>query len=76
MAKYRRHRSKHAYNLSYPYSFRHKSRKQKGGFLSRYDFAYAGRDSVIQAAYHAKKIAPKLTDQTFDRARDLAPNVI
>ena len=35
-------------------------KKQKGGWLSRYDFAYTGRDSVNQAAYHVKKIAPNL----------------
>ena len=39
---------------------RRRRKKQKGGWLSRYDFAYAGRDSVNQAAYHVKKIAPNL----------------
>ena len=78
MAKYKRQKRtkyktniinrKHVLDLSYPYSFRGKTRKQKAGFLSRYDFAYA--------AYQAKKIAPELIDKTFDRARDLAPNVI
>ena len=29
-----------------------------------------------QAAYHVDKIAPKLIDKTFDRARDLAPQLI
>ena len=57
-------------------SSRYRSRKQRGCFLSRYDFAYAGRDSVNQAAYHVKKIAPKLIDKTFDRARDLSPELI
>ena len=56
--------------------FRYRSKKQRGGWLSRYDFAYAGRDSVNQAAYHVNKIAPKLIDKTFDRARNLAPNLI
>ena len=51
-------------------------KRQLGGFLSRYDFAYAGRDSVNQAAYHVDKIAPKLIDKTFDRARGLAPKLI
>ena len=51
-------------------------RRQRGGWLSRYDFAYAGRDSVNQAAYHVNKIAPKLIDKSFDRARDLAPQLI
>ena len=37
-----------------------RKRKQRRGFLSRYDFAYAGRDSVNQAAYHVNKIAPRL----------------
>ena len=58
------------------FSSRYRSRKQGEGFLSRYDFAYAGRDSVNQAAHHVKKIAPELTDKTFDRVRDLAPQVI
>ena len=56
--------------------FRYRSRKQRGGFLSRYYFAYAGRDSVNQAAYHVKKIAPELIDKTFNRARDIAPELI
>ena len=65
-----------AYYMPYPNSLRYKSRQQSGGFLSRYDFAYAGRDTVNQAAHHVKRIAPGLTDQTFDRARDIAPNLI
>ena len=32
------------------------SRRQTGGFLNRYDFAYAGRDVVNQVG----KVAPKL----------------
>ena len=55
---------------------RHRSRRQRGGWLSRYDFAYAGRDSVNQAAYHVNKVTPKLIDKAFDRARNLAPNLI
>ena len=55
---------------------RRRTRKQKGGWFSRYDFAYAGRDSVNQAAYHVNKIAPKLIDKSFDRLRNLAPQVI
>ena len=53
-----------------------KSRKQRRGWLSRYNFAYASRDSVNQAAYHVNKIAPKLIDKTFDRAKKLAPDLI
>ena len=84
MAKYRRQKrvkhkkriKKHADNLSNPYFFRRKTRKQKGGFLSRYDFAYAGRDSVNQAAYHVKKIAPELINQTMNRVDELAPELV
>ena len=68
--------SKNDYDMSYVDSFRYRPRKQRGGFLSRYDFAYAGRDTVNQVAHHVNKIAPRLIDQTFDRARDLAPNLI
>ena len=31
-----------------------RKKKQRGGFLNRYDFAYAGRDTVNQAV----KVAP------------------
>ena len=41
-----------------------RKKTQKGGWLNRYDFAYAGRDSVNQAAYHMKKIAPNLIRQS------------
>ena len=30
--------------------WKHQKRTQKGGFLNRYDFAYAGRDTVNQIA--------------------------
>ena len=36
---------------------RRMSRRQTGGFLNRYDFAYAGRDTVNQVG----KIAPGLS---------------
>ena len=44
-----------------------KRRHQTGGFLSRYDFAYAGRDSVNQATHHINKITPCLINQTVNR---------
>ena len=53
-----------------------RKRKQKGGWLSRYDFAYAGRDSVNQAAHHVKQIAPSLIKKSFDRVDKLAPKLI
>ena len=40
---------------------RHVRRKnQKDGFLNRYDFAYAGRDSINQAFKNLDKSAPPL----------------
>ena len=38
-------------------------RKQRGGFLNRYDFAYAGRDTVHQAMKGLDTLAPKVIDQ-------------
>ena len=38
---------------------RKKNRKQTGGFLNRYDFEYAGRDTLNQVG----KIAPKIINQ-------------
>ena len=35
-------------------------RKQRGGFLNRYDFAYARRDTVNQAMKGLDTLAPKL----------------
>ena len=46
--KYNRHRTK---------------RQQRGGFLNRYDFAYATRDAVKQAFKNLKNTAPKLINQ-------------
>ena len=36
--------------------------KQRGGFLSRYDFARAGRDTVNQAAKVAPEVIKKATN--------------
>ena len=49
-------------NYFYDY-FRHGRKRQRGGFLNRYDFAYAGRDTVNQ-----DMIAPKLVDQLLSKA--------
>ena len=38
-------------------------KKQKGGFLNRYDFAYAGRDTVNQAFKNLGKSAPPLIEK-------------
>ena len=44
------------------------SRRQTGGFLSRYDFAYAGRDVVNQAG----KVAPKIISQATGEINKIA----
>ena len=45
-----------------------KSRRQTGGFLNRYDFAYTGRDLVNQAG----KVAPKMIRQTTGKINKIA----
>ena len=62
---------------------RKKRRKQKGGWLSRYDFAYAGRDSVNQAAHHcltldavASRRINQLTRNTAEEIKRIAPGLI
>ena len=44
------------------------SRRQTGGFLNRYDFAYAGRDVVNKAG----KVAPKLINQATGEINKIA----
>ena len=39
-----------------------KKKRQTGGFLNRYDFAYAGRDTVNQVGKIAPKIITKVTE--------------
>lgn len=43
-------------------------KKQTGGFLNRYDFAFAGRDVVNQAA----KVAPGVIKGALDNAAGVA----
>ena len=45
-------------------------KKQTGGFLSRYDFAYAGRDVVNQAGKIALDIISKATSDIDKIAKD------
>ena len=44
------------------------SRRQIGGFLNRYDFAYAGRDTVNQVG----KIAPGIINKASDEINKIA----
>ena len=45
---------------------RHKKR-QKGRFLNRYDFPYAGRDTVNQTVKGLDALAPKIVKQATDQ---------
>ena len=55
--------SNNAYN-SYAYDhLKYCRKRQRGGFLNRYDFAYAGRDTVNQASKQLNTLAPKLLEQ-------------
>ena len=56
------------YNHVFPTLIRNRRRRQRGSFLIRYDFAYAGKDTVNQAARHLNSLAPQLVNQLMDRA--------
>ena len=47
-------------------------RLQTGGFLNRYNFAYAGMDTVNQATKGLNSLAPRLIKQTSDEVDRLA----
>ena len=47
-------------------------RQHRGGFLNRYDFAYAGRDTVNQALKNLNNTAPKLISQTSKEVDKIA----
>ena len=46
--------------------------RQRGGFLSRYDFAYAGRDTVNQAFKNIQSTALGLMKQLTDQMNNVA----
>ena len=56
-------------------NFRHGRRRQRGGFLNRYDFAYAGGNTVNQAAKHLVTLAPKLINQLMSKATTGLDNI-
>ena len=53
-----------------------RKKKQTGGFLNRYDFAYAGRDVVNQAGKIAPDIINKATSDINKIAKDRIDQVI
>ena len=68
MHKGRGYFSVNDYNNYFHDYFRHGRKRQRSGFLNRYDFAYACRDTVNQATKNLDKLAPKLIDQLMNRA--------
>ena len=54
---------------------RHGRKRHRGSFLNRYDFAYAGKDTVNQATKNLDKLAPKLLDQLMNRATTGLDNI-
>ena len=48
--------------------YRGRKKRQLGGFLNRYDFAYAGRDTVNQAA----KVAPGVIKNAGNEINNIA----
>ena len=55
--------------------FRHGRKRQRGRFLNRYDFAYADRNTVNQAAKHLDTLAPKLVNQLMNKATTGLDNI-
>ena len=53
-----------------------KRRSQRGGFLNRYDFAYAGRDTVNQVGKTVSGIIKQATDQIDKIVQDRINQVI
>ena len=47
-------------------TYNYRKKKQRGGFLNRYDFAYAGRDTVSQAGKELERIGPALIRMTVE----------
>ena len=56
------------YDHVFPTLIRNRRRRQRGGFVNQYDFAYAGKDTINQAAKHLNSLAPQLVNQLMDRA--------
>ena len=53
-----------------------KKKRQTGGFLSRYDFAYAGRDTVNQISKIAPNIIKNATNNINKIAKERIDQVI
>ena len=49
-----------------------RKKRQRGGFLNLYDFAYAGRDTVNQAMKGLVALAPKILTQATGQVDQMA----
>ena len=57
-------------------TFRKNKSRQTGGFLNRYDFAYAGRDNVNQVGKIAPKIITKATADIKKIAKERIDQIV
>ena len=55
--------SNNAYNTYVYDHLKYRRKRQRGGFLNRYDFADAGRNTINQASKQLNTLAPKLLEQ-------------
>ena len=67
---------KNSRNVERTISKKRKSSLQKGDFLNRYDFAYAGRDVVNQAGKVAPKIISQATGEIIKIAEDRIGQIV
>ena len=56
--------------------YKRRKRRQRGGFLSRYDFAYAGRDMVNTAMKNLNAMKPKIIKHTTNQVDQIAQRCI
>ena len=47
-------------------TYNYRKKKQRGGFLNRYNFAYASRDTVSQAGKELERIGPGLIKKAVE----------
>ena len=52
--------------------YKRRKKCQRGGFLNRHDFAYAGRDMLNQAMEGLAALAPKIIKQATGQADQIA----
>ena len=66
--------SNNAYNTYVYDHLKYRRKRQRGGFLNRYDFADAGRDTINQASKQLNVLVPKLLDQLTTGLNEVSAN--